>query len=99
MQTLHLQRICKVDKEFPLKCNELSKNLTEWGYKEQEINESIQSTQTFFINELLKEQEKKKANRIPLILTYNQVLPNVKKVIANSWNLLQINKEFQNNFQ
>ena len=44
-------------------------------------------------------EKKKKTNRIPLILTYNRTLPNVKKVLGNNWNLLQINKEFQDIFQ
>ena len=64
--------------------------LTERGYKEHEINESIQRTQTFDRNEFLKEKDKKNTNKIQLILTYNRTLPNVKKVIANNWNVLQI---------
>ena len=83
-QTLRLRHICPADKEFQLNCNELRKKLTERGYKEQEIIESIQRTQTFDRNELLKEKEKKKTNRIPFILTYNRILPNVKKIIANN---------------
>ena len=64
-----LRRICTVDKEFQLNCNELSQKLTEREYKEPEINESIEKTQTFDRKELLKEKEKKKTKRIPLILT------------------------------
>ena len=47
----------------------------------------------------LKRKGKKTTNRIPLILTYNRTLPDVKKVTANNWNLLQIKKEFQDIFQ
>ena len=67
--TSRLRRICTVDKEFQLNCNELSQKLTEREYKEPEINESIEKTQTFDRKELLKEKEKKKTKRIPLILT------------------------------
>ena len=59
----------------------------------------MQRTQTFGRNELLKEKEKKKPNRIPLILTYKRTLLNVKKVIVNNWNLLQINEKIQDIFQ
>ena len=38
-------------------------------------------------------------NRIPLVLTYNRTLPNVKRAISNNWNLLRINQEFKNVFQ
>ena len=65
--------------------------------KQQEINEIIQIIQTFNKNGLSKEKEQnKKTTRIPLILTYNRTLRNVEKIIASNWNLLQINKEFQN---
>ena len=46
-----------------------------------------------------KEKKKKKTNRIPLILTYNRTLPDVEKLTTNNWNLLQINKKFQDIFQ
>ena len=58
-QTLRLRRICTPDKEFQLNLNELRKKLTERGYKELDINESIQRIQTFDRNDLLKEKEKK----------------------------------------
>ena len=45
-----------------------------------------------------KEKEKNK-KQDTYILTCNRTLPNVKKVIANSWDLLQINKKFQDIFQ
>ena len=46
-----------------------------------------------------KEKKKKKTNRIPLILTYNRTLPDVVKLSTYNWNLLQINKKFQDIFQ
>ena len=99
-QTLRLRRVCTADKKLHLNCNEFRKKLTEREYKEQEINQSIQRTQTFDRKELLKENVKNKTNGIPLILlTYNRTLPNVKKVIRNNCNLIQIYKEFQDIFQ
>ena len=48
---------------------------------------------------LLEEKAKKQSNRIPLVLTYNRTLPNVKRAISNNWNLLHINQEFKDVFQ
>ena len=48
---------------------------------------------------LLEEKAKKQSNRIPLVLTYNRILPNVKRAISNNWNLLHINQEFKDVFQ
>ena len=84
MQIFHLRHICTADAEFQLNYSKLRINLTEQGHKEQEINKSIQRTQTFDRNELLKEKKKKKTNRIRLIRTYNRTLPNMKKVTVNN---------------
>ena len=46
-ETLHLRCICTVDKGFQLNCYE-------WGYKELEINASIQRTHTLDRKEFLK---------------------------------------------
>ena len=48
---------------------------------------------------LLEEKAKKQSNRIPLVLTYNRTLPNVKRAISNNWNLLHVNQEFKDVFQ
>ena len=48
---------------------------------------------------LLEEKAKKQSNRIPLVLTYDRTLPNVKRAISNNWNLLHINQEFKDVFQ
>ena len=41
------------------------------------------------------EKAKKQSNRIPLALTYNRTIPNVKRAISNNWNLLHIKQEFK----
>ena len=48
---------------------------------------------------LLEEKAKKQSNGIPLALTYNRTLPNVKRAISHNWNLLHINQDFQDVFQ
>ena len=56
-------------------------------------------TKTLDRKKLLEEKAKKQSNRIPLVLTYNRTLPNVKRAISNNWNLLRINREFKDVFQ
>ena len=43
-------------------------------------------------------QNKNSADRIPLILTYNFTLPNMKDFLARNWNILSINQGFQDIF-
>ena len=42
---------------------------------------------------LLEEKTKKQSDRIPLVLTNNRTLPNVKKAITNNRNLHYLNQE------
>ena len=98
-QALRLRRICSTNNEFQDSCDKLRNKLIERGYKQQEINEGTERTKTFDGKKLLEEKAKKQSNRIPLVLTYNRTLPNVKRAISNNWNLLHINQEFKDVFQ
>ena len=98
-QALRLRRICSTNNEFQDSCDKLRNKLIERGYKQQEINEGIERTKTLDRKKLLEEKAKKQSNRIPLVLTYNRTLPNVKRAISNNWNLLHINQEFKDVFQ
>ena len=51
--------------------------LTKRGYKEEEIGKNINKPSNTERKEALKETTSKYTNRISLILTYNQTLPNV----------------------
>ena len=48
---------------------------------------------------LLKDKIRKWINRIPLALTLNRTLSNVKTTITNTWNFFHINQEFKYVFQ
>ena len=63
------------------------------------MNEGKERTKTLDRKKLLEEKAKKQSNRIPLVLTYNRTLPNVKRAISNNWNLLHTNREFKDVFQ
>ena len=90
---------CSTNNEFQNSCDKLHNNLIERRYKQQEINESIERTKTLDRKNLLDEKAKKQSDRIPLVLTYNRRLRNVKRAISNNWNLLHINQEFKDLFQ
>ena len=89
-QALRVRHICSTNNEFQDNCHKLSNKLTERGYKQQEISEGIEKTKTLDRKKLLGEKAIKQSNRIPLVLTYNRKLPNVKRAISNNWNLLHI---------
>ena len=49
---------------------------------------------------LLKERDNTTSNetKIPLVLTYNRSLTNIRKVVRKHWNILSINKSFKGIF-
>ena len=98
-QVLRHPHICSTNNEFKDICDKLRNKLTEREYKEQEISEDIKRTKTLDKQKLLEEKTKKRSNRIPLILMYNRILPNVRKAKTNSWNLSHIIQEFKDVFQ
>ena len=71
-QALRLRRIYSTNNEFQDSCDKLWNKLIERGYKQQEINKGIERTKTLDRKKLLEEKAKKRSNRIPLVLTYNQ---------------------------
>ena len=73
------------------------------GYKENFITE--QSNQTSEITReallFLKPKIEKIGNkpRIPLVMKFNRVLPNIREIIDKHWDLLHINPKLKNAFQ
>ena len=94
-QAVRFRRICSTNIEFQDSCDKLRNKLIEIGYKQQEINEGIERTKTLDRKKLLEKKAKKQSDRIPLILTHNRTLPNVKRAISNNWNLLHINSNLK----
>ena len=51
-------------------------------------------------NVLLAEQNKSKnASRLPLSVTYNRTLPNMKNILQQHWHLLKIDSTLEETFQ
>ena len=73
------------------------KKLIDRGYKKAEIYDSISKIFDRNREDLLTQKNERKY-RIPLILTYNRTLTNVKETARKYWNILQINNEFKNVF-
>ena len=66
-------------------------------YKKADICDSISKTFDRNRGDLLTQNNEPKY-RIPLTLTYNRTLSNVKEALKKHWNILQINNEFKGVF-
>lgn len=76
----------------------MSKNLIDKGYEKAEIHDNILKTLGRNSEDLLT-PNKGPRYRIPLTLTYNHTLPNVKEAVRKHWNIFRINNEFKTYFQ
>ena len=76
----------------------LTKRLVERGYSENEIKQQISKTFTIERAHLLNQKKQATSNRVPLILTHNRTLSNVKRVVNKHWDILKINRDFEQVF-
>ena len=66
------------------------------SYHPSLINEQLEKISLLNRIDLITEKDtRQKSDRIHLVITYNQFLPNITKTIRKNWNVLQINKNFQ----
>ena len=86
-QVLPLKLMCTEDRDFKANCDIFRTNLSIEDIKRQYIKKQED-------REDLLTQNNEPKYRIPLTLTYNRTLPNVKEVVKKHWTTLQINNEF-----
>ena len=76
---MRLKRIYTKEEDLTEQSKALTKRLVERGYNENEIQQQISKTFTIERADLPNQEKQATSNRIPLILTYNCTLPDIKK--------------------
>ena len=97
-QPLRLKRICTTVEDFTEQSKALTKRLIKIGYNKNEIKQQISKTFTIEGAHLLNQKKQATSNRIPLILTYNGTLPDIKRAVNKHWDILKINRDFEQLF-
>ena len=69
------------------KCAPSHANIFMGMFEERYIYPLIETMSKFY-----QKNPKKQSNKIPLVLTYNRTLPDVKTATTNNWNLFHINQ-------
>ena len=82
-QALRLRGICITEEDLTEQSKALTKRLVERGYNENEIQQQISKILTVERAHLLNQKKQATSNRIPLIITYNCTLPDIKKQYIN----------------
>ena len=77
----------------------MKKKLLERKYNEDNLNKQMEKVDLIERKVLLQNNEKGNSKKnIPLVLTYNRMIPNISEVVRKNWHILQINTEFRNMF-
>ena len=97
-QVLRIKRICSTKKDFDHHSREPNGRFLKQGYDQKLVDEQLEKVDKLVRDDLLQErdQERQDLIRIPLILTYNRLLPNLTAVVRENWNILQTNKNLRN---
>ena len=98
-QAARLRRICTDRDDFQQLADKLKEDLINRGYQEEKINEEINRAGNMDRNTLLTYKEKTPSEQTPLIVTYNRKLPNLKRIIDNTWDTLHINPTEKEKFK
>ena len=97
-QALRLRRICTEEGDFWKAAEKLKQDLVKRGYQEQKIMEDINRAASMDQRELRTYKAKETDSRIPFVVTYDNRLPNIKKILEEEWKILQINENESRKF-
>ena len=98
-QASRLRRICTNIEDFWFHAAQLKKDLANRGYKEPELSREIERAAGQDRQTLLTYKERPTSSRIPLIVTYNKNLPDLKGILNTTWEHLEINPTVKAKFQ
>ena len=87
---LRIRRICEKETDYAKHRQELKTQLRRRGYSGKLIESQLQRVDRLDRSELLETKRKKdkNANRIPIVMTYSNLLPDVHRIVHKHMNIL-----------
>ena len=87
---LHLRHICSSEKLFQQRTNEMLHHLIQRGYKKGCIHDAIKKASSLVMREeaLADKTKPKSLQRVPFVVTYNPMLPNIPKILHEAHPIL-----------
>ena len=76
----------------------MQEQFTEGGYDSYSIETEIKKIKLLDRIDLLTPRTTQKVQVLPLTLTYNRTLPNIKQIIRNHWSILNTYKALEKTF-
>ena len=98
-QALRVKRICSTNSKFEAHVNTIRDQFVKRAYEKTLIENQIEKFAKLDRSVLLAEKNKsKKALRLPLSVTYNRTLSNIKNILQQHWHLLKIDPTSEETF-
>ena len=88
-QALRLNKICYNRSDLHNNCKRLLNTLTKRGYNKKDTTTQINRAISIPRNELLNKIKTSNTERLPLTVTYNRTLPDLKTIIDKNFHILQ----------
>ena len=97
---LPLRRICSTDTLFQKRTHEMKHHLLQSGYKKGCIQDAINKASSVTKEEALTNKRSQKIlKRVPFVITYNPMLPNIPKILNESHTILRASERCAEVFQ
>ena len=97
---LRLRRICSTDTLFQKRTHEMKRHLLKRGYKNGCIQDAINKASSVTREEALTNKRNQKIlKRVPFVITYNPMLPNIPKILNESHTILHASERCAEVFQ
>ena len=92
-QALHIKRICSETSEVIKNLKDLKDAFIRRGYHSKILDHHFERAMNVDRKMLLENKEKTSTQgNLPLVLTHNKTLSNIKNVIDKHWHILSINE-------
>ena len=94
-QFLRVRRLCSLQEDFTLRCNEIAEAFTRRGYKPSVLTSAMEKVQTIPRCETLNYRTKKENTRVPFVITHNPANPPLRKWLNEQHKSLHRSKTMQ----
>ena len=97
-QALRFNKICYIRSDLHNNCKRLHNTLIMRGYNKTDTITQIIRAISIPRNELLNKNKTSNTELLPLAVTYNRALPDLKTIIDKNWHILQIEPKLKETF-
>ena len=98
-QALRIKRMCSTQNEFEKHSSNLLQQRKKKGYHHDTLKKQIEKARVQERTLLLNKNPEEVKQSIPISITYNRTLPNIKSIVDKHWHVLQVNPELKERFQ